>query len=148
MLKKYCAQIVISFPFSKTDKIRTYELIGFKSDSGGYECRNSWMKICAGAKSHTTIKGNKEKCIIFEGFFDFLSYLTHYRILEPKYTAYVLNGAGQFRALNQFIGSKEVLYYGDNDAAGDLIASEIKNLKDMRYIYSFYNDFNKYLVDL
>lgn len=147
VLRKYCVQIGISFPHSMKDSKRIYTLLGFKSDLGGYECRNSWMKVCAGAKSHTTIKGKlNSKYILTEGFFDALTYFTYYGILEPQYTMYCLNGSSQFTALNKFIGDKEVLYYGDNDKTGNEIAEQIKKVTDMRHIYDFYKDFNSFLT--
>lgn len=148
VLHKFCVQIEISFPFGQ-DPNKTYSLIGFKSDMGGYECRNSWMKVCTMPKSHTTIKGkSNDKCIMVEGFFDALSYFTYYGVLVPEYTLYCLNGAGQFPVLNNFIGDKEVLYYGDSDKNGDLILSNIKNGTDMRTIYPFFKDFNEYICNL
>lgn len=148
VLMKYCSQVDFSFPYSEKDSTRVYTALGFKSDGGGYELRNSWMKLCAGGKSHTTIKGSDKSAVIMvEGFFDALSYFTYYGITEPRHTMYCLNGAGQFKALNNFIGDKEVLYYGDSDKQGDIIASEIKNITDMRHVYSYYNDFSSFLND-
>lgn len=146
VLHTYCKEIEISFPYSEKDKIRRYKLIAFKSDLGGYECRNSWMRVCAGAKSHTTIKGkSKEKLILTEGFFDVLSYFTYYGALEPEYTMYCLNGAGQFEALNKFIGSTPVLYYGDNDTVGSRLLEQMENVEDKRLLYAFHKDFNSFL---
>ena len=53
---------------------KNYFGIGFKNDSGGYEIRNKYSKICLGKKDISTIKNGKESLRIFEGFFDFLSF--------------------------------------------------------------------------
>ena len=55
-------------------KDKNYFGIGFKNDSGGYEIRNKYSKICLGKKDVSTIKNGSESLRIFEGFFDFLSF--------------------------------------------------------------------------
>ena len=50
---------------------KNYFGIGFKNDSGGYEIRNKYSKICLGKKDISTIKNGKESLRIFEGFFRF-----------------------------------------------------------------------------
>jgi len=147
VLRHFCSQVEYSFPFGKNPD-NTHEAIGFKSDLGGYELRSSWAKVAQGTKSHTTIKGSGNAYLLTEGFTDALSYFTYYDILTPPHTMFVLNGAGQFPALNKFIGDKKVYYYGDNDAVGDRIASEISNLDDMRHLYPYHKDMNSYLVDI
>jgi hypothetical protein len=147
--KKYLKQLEISFPYSNKNNERTYKLLGFKSDGGGYECKNSWMRVCAGSKSHTTIKGeSNNKCVVTEGLFDFLSYMTYYELGKPDYTHYCLNGATQWGALKAFIGDKQVLYYGDNDKNGDKIQQDIVNCEDRRILYPWHKDFNDFLISL
>ena len=147
VLKRWCKQVSFSFPLSGKDPNKVYTSLGFRSDLKGFELRSSWMKLCAGAKSYTTIRGtNKDAVILTEGFCDYLAYMTYYKLTEPKYTVYVLNGATQFDSLKAFIGDKRVLYYGDSDAAGDSIAEQIPNLDDKRYVYGFFNDFNDFLM--
>ena len=59
---------------------KRYFGLGFKNDSGGYEIRSSFSKICLGKKDITTIKNNSENLKVFEGFTDYLSL----KILEPE----------------------------------------------------------------
>ena len=54
---------------------KKYFGIGFKNDTGGYEIRNKYSKICIGRKDITTIKNNSNKLRIFEGFMDYLSFI-------------------------------------------------------------------------
>ncbi|MCI5167144.1 MAG: hypothetical protein D3903_13875 [Candidatus Electrothrix sp. GM3_4] len=70
--KKYLVEI----HYSLEDK--NYFTIGFKNDSDGYETRNSIFKGCLLKKDITTIQGEKDSktVFLFEGFLDFLSYLT------------------------------------------------------------------------
>ena len=53
---------------------KNYFGIGFKNDSGGYEIRNKYSKICLDKKDVSTIKNGSESLRVFEGFFDFLSF--------------------------------------------------------------------------
>ena len=55
-----------------------YYAIGFPNRSGGYEIRNKHFKGCIAPKDITHIRQSepKEACYIFEGFMDYLSFLT------------------------------------------------------------------------
>ncbi|MCE3023695.1 DNA primase [Riemerella anatipestifer] len=59
---------------------KTYFAVAFKNDSRGYEIRNKYMKIALGKKDITSVKNNSntkaQTLKIFEGFSDYLSYLT------------------------------------------------------------------------
>lgn len=53
--------------------------IGFPNASGGYEVRNKYFKGCIAPKDITHIRQAgepKETCYVFEGFMDYLSFLT------------------------------------------------------------------------
>ena len=53
--------------------------IGFPNMAGGYEVRNSFFKGCIAPKDITHIRQQgepREKCLVFEGFMDYLSFLT------------------------------------------------------------------------
>ena len=67
--EKYCIEI----HYETNEK--KYFSIGFKNDSDGYEMRNAYCKNSSSPKDITTIKNNTHKIAIFEGFFDFLSFL-------------------------------------------------------------------------
>lgn len=56
----------------------TYFAIGFPNRSGGYEIRNKFFKGCIAPKDITHIRQTepKESCYLFEGFTDYLSFLT------------------------------------------------------------------------
>ncbi len=58
---------------------KPYFAIGFPNVSGGYEVRNSFFKGCIAPKdiSHIRQEGEpREKCLVFEGMTDYLSFLT------------------------------------------------------------------------
>ena len=55
-----------------------YFAVGFANDSGGYEIRNRYIKGAIPPKDTTWIRPQKsnQSCRLFEGFTDYLSYLT------------------------------------------------------------------------
>ena len=57
---------------------KPYFAIGFPNVSGGYEIRNKFFKGCIAPKDITHIRQEepKEACYLFEGFMDYLSFLT------------------------------------------------------------------------
>ena len=63
---------------------KSYFGIGFKNDSGGYEIRNKYSKICLGKKDISTITNGEESLRIFEGFFYFLSLKNIEQDLQKK----------------------------------------------------------------
>ena len=58
---------------------KPYFAIGFPNVAGGYEVRNSFFKGCIAPKDITHIRQQgepREKCLVFEGMTDYLSFLT------------------------------------------------------------------------
>lgn len=49
--------------------------IGFPNDLGGFELRNAFFRGSTSPKGVTTVKSGSNELAVFEGFFDFLSYL-------------------------------------------------------------------------
>ena len=68
---RYCTEI--EFEINK----RKQRAIGFKNDLGGYELRNPEFKGSNSPKSVTHIKNHPDRLLVFEGFFDFLSFDGH-----------------------------------------------------------------------
>ncbi|MFC0345135.1 toprim domain-containing protein [Epilithonimonas hispanica] len=135
--------------YSMNDK--NYFGIGFKNDSGGYEIRNKYSKICLGKKNISTIKNDSNSVRIFEGFFDFLSFKNLENELEKEPSDYlILNSVSMTHNIKNSLGKYEkVELYLDNDEAGncavEIICSEIQNAKDCRVLYSDFKDLNEYL---
>jgi len=80
--EKYCSEII----FRTYDK--TNIALGFKNDSGGYELRNEFFKGSNTPTDVTTFKNKAEKVVVFEGFFDFLSFISLLSINEIKETGF------------------------------------------------------------
>ena len=61
-----------------TNNGKPFFAIGFPNMAGGYEVRNSFFKGCIAPKDITHIRQQgepREKCLVFEGFMDYLSFL-------------------------------------------------------------------------
>lgn len=129
---------------------KKYFGIGFKNDSDGYEIRNKFSKICLGKKDFTTIKNGSNQVKIFEGFFDFLSFLSSENDIKDTKSDYIILNSlmlipklFECSVLEKY-GDKVQLFF-DNDFAGDQATEEILKkipASDMRHTYENFNDFN------
>ncbi len=131
---------------------KKYFGIGFKNDSDGYEIRNAYSKICLGKKDITTIKNNSKSLLVFEGFFDFLSFKNIEESLENEPSDYmILNSVSMINKIKKSLENYEKIdLYFDNDEAGNRAVEIIKNEKieaeDCRVLYSDFKDLNEWLV--
>jgi len=142
-------QFLYEIHYRMNDK--NYFGIGFKNDSGGYEIRNKYSKICLGKKDISTIKNDSNSVRIFEGFFDFLSFKNLENELEKELSDYlILNSVSMIHNIKNSLGKyEEVELYFDNDEAGnravEIICNETQNAEDCRALYSNFKDLNEYL---
>ena len=139
---------------------KPYFAIGFPNVAGGYEVRNRFFKGCIAPKdiSHIRQHGEpREKCLVFEGMTDYLSFLT----LRMKNCPTMPNLDGQdYVILNSVANvSKaiDVLHgYGrihcllDNDEAGRRAYWELERefagrIRDFSDNYKGHKDLNDYL---
>ena len=131
---------------------KNYFGIGFKNDSGGYEIRNAYSKICLDKKDITSIKNDSKDVRIFEGFFDFLSFKKVENYLEKETSDYIiLNSVSMIHKIKNEIGNyKNIELYFDNDEAGtravEIIKNDLKNAEDCRVLYSDFKDLNDWLL--
>lgn len=134
---------------------KEYYAIGFKNDSGGYVLRNKYFKGCTSSDitTHTSVDtSNKEACLVFESFTDYLSFLTLKNMDRPKQDAVILNSVHNLSKAMDFIRShKQVYAYLDNDDAGRRTTEAIKancrenTVSDQSAHYAKYKDLNDYL---
>ena len=130
---------------------KSYFAIAFKNDSGGYELRNKYFKGCT--SKDISISNNKaETCLVFEGFMDYLSYLTIKEQQQPLSNIVVLNSiANLFKAIDFIKSHPKVYTYLDNDEEGRKATHIINNIckshidKSSEYIK--YKDLNEYLCE-
>lgn len=134
----------------RTDGSYFYAL-AYGNDKGGYELRSRSYKGCTSPKGITThfIKGNAP-VIVFEGFFDMLSFATLCGGVRHNYV--VLNSCSMKEsALEVLKGVNSQIYLSlDNDDGGEETTAFIKNVLpsaiDYRSHYADYKDVNDYLI--
>ena len=106
--------------FSQNGK--NYFALCWRNDSGGIECRNKYFKglLQGGQKDITTIKGESENLFVFEGYFDFLSFLCLGLSSNKNNNYMILNSLVLIDKLKEQIKyDKQVYLYLDNDRAGE-----------------------------
>ncbi|WP_426474201.1 toprim domain-containing protein [Chryseobacterium balustinum] len=131
---------------------KNYFGIGFKNDSGGYEIRNKYSKICLGKKDVSTIRNSSNSLRIFEGFFDFISFKNVENFLEKRPSDYIiLNSVSMISKIQNSLDNYEnIELYFDNDEAGsravEIIRNENQNAEDCRVLYSDFKDLNDWMI--
>lgn len=146
-----------------TNNGKPFFAIGFPNMAGGYEVRNSFFKGCIAPKDITHIRQQgepRDTCFVFEGFLDFLSFLTIRQQKSPDipctdWQDYVIlnSTANTDKALYPLAGYGHIHCMLDNDEAGrkavEAIRQEYKwRVRDASHLYSGHNDLNDYLRSL
>jgi hypothetical protein len=130
---------------------RDYFSIGFRNDKGGYELNSPPdFKGCISPKDITTIQSNRDTCLVFEGFWDFLSYLTIQKIEKSEHDVAVLNSVANVQKAMNFLKLHQEIYtYLDNDEAGrkatQAIKSACSSVNDRSERYTGFKDLNDFL---
>ncbi len=138
--------------FKAPQSVSTYFGVGYPSGDG-YEVRNALFKGYVGKNKSISYHTHptSSKLLVFEGFMDFLTYLTINDTSKPHSAVVVLNsGNMKARALPYLQDAQfsEVQLYLDNDDMGDVCfryfleqVSE-KKIVDMRATYPKHKDLN------
>ena len=130
--------------------------IGCPNIAGGYEIRNPFFKGCIAPKdiSHFYAEEPKKVCFVFEGFMDFLSFMTLRRkendgLKRQDYL--VLNSVTNIhKAAKRLSRYDSVQCFLDNDNAGRnaylQLSKELgKSVTDASTLYNGFKDLNEYL---
>ena len=143
-----------------TNNGRPFFAIGFPNMTGGYEVRNSFFKGCIAPKDITHIRQQgepREKCLVFEGFMDYLSFLTLRMRNCPtmpdldRQDYVILNStANVSKALDVMSPYERIHCMLDNDKAGYEATRAIEleysyRVRDFSHNYRGYSDLNDYL---
>jgi 5S rRNA maturation endonuclease (ribonuclease M5) len=128
--------------------------IGFYNNSGGVEIRNKYSKICLGKKDVTLIKNpknEKKEICIFEGFFDFLTYLNLPNVQISNSDFLILNSTAIFFKVEEKLKEYEkIVLFLDNDFNGkslkDLIIGKYENVEDCSVLYRAFKDLNEWYL--
>jgi DNA primase len=128
---------------------KPYFAIGFPNDAGGYELRNKYFKGCT-SKDISSLKTGNESCQLFEGFMDFLSFLTMKNQERPTADVIVLNSLANLSKTKNILPEyKNIIAFLDNDEAGKKAIQELKTtckeVIDQSVHYANCKDLNEYL---
>jgi len=134
---------------------KQYFALAFPNHEGGYEIRNPYFKSCFAPKSPSFIKGSGpgNTLNIFEGFFDFLSYLEYNNLQTPKQNTVILNGTANLSYLKENWLSKfeRVYAYLDRDKGGKQALVNLNQLHktviDCSFYYDGFKDFNEFITN-
>ncbi len=131
---------------------RKYYAVGFGNNSNGYELRNKYFKGSSSPKDILLIGNNFENLLVFEGFFDFMSWFTCDLKITGQFDFLILNTLSFLpKAMKTISKYKEVLLFLDNDNAGKKATTEIINnfpfCTDYSVSYKPYKDLNDYLMN-
>ena len=135
----------------KIEKGSEQYALGFQNIDGNYEIRNKFFKGSSGKNLSIILKNKLDKRVfIFEGFFDFLSFLEINNY--PNFNYIILNSTANILKLIEYLDSEnfnEIHLYLDNDLSGNNCSNEIiskNNSKviDHRVEYKIFNDLNEF----
>ena len=162
ILERYCEEVLYHIDVYPQ---KQYFAIGFKNNDGGYVLRSSLTKKCTSSAMTTlnpegnlTTKVAGDKVLVFEGFMDFLSWISSVKQETPQYDCCILNSVSNIeKALPWITAHKNIAAFMDNDEAGrNTLQKIIENVPDdagkvcvydMAKLYEGYNDLNEKLSD-
>ncbi len=122
---------------------------GWQNESGAWEIRNKNFKGCLGHKAVSYIPNSEKGLAVFEGYFNYLSWLTENPFAPDS--VLVLNTLSLLQP--GIIKAKEFLdiaLYFDNDPSGRQATADFNAAlpcaRDCSGIYKGYNDYNDLIV--
>lgn len=130
---------------------RNYFAVGFRNDAGGWELRSEQFKGCVSPKRITTIDNRSDAVVAFEGFMDFLSYLSMKPDEWQHIDVAVLNSVVHLPKAIPFLDRHATIHtFFDNDDAGRKAVAELKRLcpnstvADQSFLYRNHKDLNEF----
>jgi len=152
LAKKYLSEISVR----RKGAVNRLYALGFKNEEGGYEFRNRYFKSCIAPKTISFIRADQPKpegVMIFEGFMDFLTYVTINKGILVCDNI-VLNSVACVDHAWAYIRNYGYAFAGswmDNDAAGQKAQSRLDEFirsepglahKPHGYLYQGHKDLN------
>ena len=132
---------------------RAFFAVGFRNDAGGWELRSERFKGGSSPKHITTLGNRSDTVIAFEGFMDFLAYLSLKHPERLRIDAAVLNSVVNLPKAVPFLSRHPVIHtFFDNDEAGRKATADLirlcprSELIDQSSFYSGHKDVNDYLT--
>ena len=130
---------------------RNYFAVIFRNDAGGWELRSERFKGSVSPKHITTINNRSDAVVAFEGFMDFLSYLSMKPDEWQHIDVAVLNSVVHLPKAVPFLDRHATIHaFFDNDEAGRKTTAELKRLCpnssviDRSHLYREHKDLNEY----
>lgn len=122
---------------------------GWQNEQGAWEIRNLNFKGCLGHKAISFIPNSEKKLAVFEGFFNYLSWLTENPFAADS--VLVLNSISLLQAgILKAQDFRDISLFLDNDPSGRQatldFTSALPWAKDRAGIYTGYNDYNDLIV--
>jgi DNA primase len=145
LAKQYCKEVHYQ------NQSGQFFSIGFRNDRGGYELSSpTGFKGCFSPKDMKTFRNDNDSCLVFEGFWDFLSYLAIQKVGKTKHDVAVLNSVANIQKAMSFLKKHKAIYtYLDNDDAGrkatELIKSACQSVHNRSERYAGFKDLNDFL---
>lgn len=132
---------------------RAFFAVGFRNDAEGWELRSERFKGGSSPKHITTFDNRSDTVIAFEGFMDFLAYLSLKHPERLHIDAAVLNSVVNLPKAVPFISRHSVIHaFFDNDEAGRKATADLIRLCprseviDQSHFYRGHKDVNDYLT--
>jgi hypothetical protein len=143
--QNFCKEVTYSFGNNH------YQAIGFKNDEGGYEIRDPFYKYSSAPKAVSTFNNESNTIAVFEGFMDYLSYLSITKNSRINSNYAILNGIGLFESARVFLETHETInLFLDRDPAGKKLINHVLKLsekyQDKSSLYEPYKDMNEWLM--
>lgn len=145
--KRHCTEV----HYSVNNK--SFFAVGFQNNSKGWILRSEPFKGCTSMdiRTYRNVDNPKDTCLVFEGFMDYLSYLTLKNTPTIQNDIIILNSLSNLpKAMNLLKEYKEIHTYLDNDEAGKKATQVIKEscptVIDQSAKYAKYKDLNEYLI--
>lgn len=130
---------------------KQHTAIGFPNGKGGYELRNSYFKGSSSPKTFRFVDNGSQELQVFEGFFDFLSWLSHFKDTWLTSNFLVLNSLSFFQRAKQTMEThSSIRLWLDRGTAGQ--ACTIQAIKshrayeDKSSLYRDFDDLNEWHV--
>lgn len=150
--KRFCQEVY----YKRDGNDKNLFAVAFLNDSGGMEYRNgAGYKGAFVNKDITSIDQGNDKCAVFEGFIDFLSYLQMTKGQPEKQGIdfVILNSVSMVEKAMPFLEKHQSAHcFLDNDPAGNKAFNRIKHsvplaINESRFLYPDHKDLNEYWTD-
>lgn len=140
----------VSYYVEDENKFRSnYFAAGWLNETGSWEVRNDYFKGCLGHKAISYVPNSDRRLAVFEGYFNYLSWLTDNPFATES--VLVLNSLALLQAgINKARTFRDVYLFFDHDSSGERATVAFKQLKpdaiDCSGIYTGFNDYNEKIV--